>query len=294
MKGQGEPQKSERRAGRRLPPWIRRELGSDGEFRYMAGRIRKFGIETICTNARCPNQGECWSQGTATVLILGNICTRNCPFCAVGHGIPEPPDPTERERVAALAQELELSYLVITSVDRDDLPDGGAGQFRRVVEACRALRPSMRFELLVPDFKGCREAALAELSRCRPFVFGHNIETVPRLYPIARPGGDYRRSLELLAASHESWPDIAVKSSLMLGLGESDEEIEQVMRDLLSHGCTRISLGQYLQPTKEALEVREYVTPERFTEWGDRARELGFTWVQSSPLTRSSYHADKE
>lgn len=294
MKDRTMQSSSGRKAERRLPPWIRKELGSDGQYRTTAGRIKELGIETICTHARCPNQGECWKHGTATVLILGAICTRNCPFCAVGHGIPAPPDPSEPYRVASLAEELDLSYLVITSVDRDDLPDGGAGQFRAVVEACRARRPAMRFELLVPDFKGCRETAMEELSRCRPFVFGHNVETVPRLYSTARPGGDYRRSLALLAAAHEAWPETPVKSSLMLGLGETEAEVEQVMQDLLDHGCTRISLGQYLQPSKEALAVEEFVTPERFSAWGNRAKELGFAWVQSSPLTRSSYHADQE
>ncbi len=277
-----------------IPPWIKQHLGGGNTFNRTSRTLKELGLETICTNANCPNQGECWSRGTATVLILGNICTRNCPFCAVGHGKPLPPDPGEPARVAEMTQRIGVKYLVITSVDRDDLPDGGARHFSDVMEACRQRDGQMRFELLVPDFRDCQDAALELLDSARPFVFGHNVETVPELYAKARPGGDYTRSLTLLAKARKRWPELPVKSSLMLGLGETEEQVIRVMRDLLEAGCDRISLGQYLRPSKDSLEVAEFVTPEKFDWWAETARSLGFDWVMSSPLTRSSYHADEE
>jgi lipoyl synthase len=276
-----------------FPPWIKQHLGGGTTYNKTAKTLDELGIQTICTNAKCPNLGECWSRGTATVLILGNICTRNCPFCAVGHGKPLPPDPKEPENVAEMTQRIGVKYLVVTSVDRDDLPDGGAAQFRDVLAACRRRDPAMRFELLVPDFRDCRETALDILDEARPFVFGHNVETVPDLYRKARPGGDYQRSLGLLKAVKERWPDTPVKSSMMLGLGETDEQIIEVMQDLRVSGCDRIALGQYLRPSRDSLEVAEFVTPEKFAWWAEKARELGFDWVMSSPFTRSSYHADE-
>ena len=276
-----------------LPPWIRKRLGSGLQYHATEGLIHTLGVQTICTQARCPNQGECWARGTATVLILGEICTRNCPFCAVAHGIPLPPDPTEPTRVAQLAQKLGIRYLVLTSVDRDDLPDGGASHFRAVMQACRAVNPSIRFEILVPDFKGAQREALEILNDARPFVFSHNVETVPALYPKARPGGDYQRSLALLELAATMWPDTSVKSSLMLGLGETEAQVLEVLSDLRRIGCDRICLGQYLKPTKDSLDVEEFVTPARFARWADRARDMGFTWVLAEPFARSSYHAEQ-
>lgn len=278
---------------RRFPAWLKQRIGAGAEYQHTQQTLQKLGLETICTNANCPNRGDCWSRGTATVLILGNICTRNCKFCSVGHGRPLPPDPTEPQRVAALAKEMHLRYLVITSVDRDDLPDGGAGHFREVIQTCRQENPDLEMELLVPDFRDCREQALELLSDGRPFVFGHNVETVPRLYPTARPGGDYQRSLALLKKAKELWPDTQTKSAMMLGLGETEQEVEQVMKDLRAAGCNRIALGQYLKPDKNSLDVKEFVSPQKFDQWADRARQLGFSWVMASPFTRSSYHAEE-
>jgi len=278
---------------KRLPDWLKRRLGAGQTFNHTHHTLGSLGLETICTNANCPNRGECWSRGTATVLILGNICTRDCKFCSVGHGKPPEPDPTEPQRVAQMAQEMGLKYLVMTSVDRDDLPDGGAGHFRACIQACRRLLPNLAFELLVPDFRDCQEKAIEILSDTRPFVFGHNVETVPALYAKARPGGVYERSLALLQAAKDAWPDTQTKSSLMLGLGETDEQLMQVMRDLRTVWVDRIALGQYLRPSKESLEVEDYITPEKFDWWAAQARQMGFTWVQSSPFTRSSYHAEE-
>lgn len=278
---------------RRLPPWLKRRIGSGETFQHTHNTLEVHGLQTICTNANCPNRGDCWSRGTATVLILGNICTRNCRFCSVGHGKPLPPDTTEAERVAQMAKEMGLKYLVVTSVDRDDLADGGAGHFRDVILRCRQVVPELGVELLVPDFRDCQDTAIAILAEARPFVFGHNVETVPSLYSTARPGGDYGRSLELLRKAKAAWPEIQTKSSLMLGLGEADDELMAVLKDLRGVGCDRVSLGQYLRPSKESLEVVNYVTPDKFDWWAQQARSLGFSWVMSSPFTRSSYHAEE-
>jgi len=277
----------------KFPPWIKRRTGSGQTFAHTDRTISELGIETICANANCPNCGDCWSRGTATVLILGNICTRNCRFCSVGHGKPLPPDPTEPQRVAAMAKQMNLKYLVITSVDRDDLPDGGAAHFKAVVEKCRLEMPELKFELLVPDFRNCQEKALQILTPALPFVFGHNLETVAELYPTARPGGDYRLSVSLLEKAKAAWPDIQTKSSIMLGLGETDPQILQVLKDLRSVCCDRIAIGQYLKPSKESLDVAEFIPPEKFDYWKQTALELGFSWVMSSPFTRSSYHAEQ-
>lgn len=277
----------------RLPPWLKRRIGAGEIFNHTHHTLDTLGLETICTNANCPNRGDCWSRGTATVLILGNICTRNCKFCSVGHGKPLPPDATEPDRVAQMAKEMGLKYLVITSVDRDDLSDGGAGHFRDVILRCREILPTLEFELLVPDFRDCQDEAIEILADALPFVFGHNVETVPSLYPKARPGGDYRRSLNLLEKTKQILPNTQTKSSLMLGLGEKDAELMGVLKDLRAIGCERLALGQYLRPDKESLEVEECITPEKFEWWAQQARELGFSWVQSSPFTRSSYHAEE-
>ncbi|OQY07487.1 MAG: lipoyl synthase [Planctomycetales bacterium 4572_13] len=279
---------------RRLPPWLTRRIGAGETFKHTHHTLDALGIETICTNADCPNRGDCWSRGTATVLILGNICTRNCKFCAVGHGKPLPPDVTEPDRVAQMAKEMKLKYLVITSVDRDDLDDGGAGHFRDVIARCRKVVPELEFELLVPDFRDSQDASLEILKTALPFVFGHNVETVPSLYSTARPGGDYQRSLDLLEKAKQTLPSTQTKSSLMLGLGEQDDELMGVLKDLRAIGCDRLALGQYLRPDKNSLAVEEYITPKKFDWWAQQAKALGFTWVQSSPFTRSSYHAEEK
>ena len=278
----------------RLPSWLKRRLGAGAVYNHTHHTISSLGLETICTNANCPNIGQCWGRGTATVLILGNVCTRNCGFCSVGHGKPERPDATEPERVAKMAKEMKLKYLVITSVDRDDLPDGGASQFKDVVIRCRKENPEIKFELLVPDFRDCQDEAIEILAEALPFVFGHNVETVPSLYSKVRPGADYKVSLALLRKAKEAYGDVETKSSIMLGLGETEDEVKGVLRDLRSVECDRVAIGQYLRPTKELLEVVEYVEPERFDWWANKAKELGFSWVMSSPFTRSSYHAELE
>jgi len=279
---------------KRLPPWLRRPWPSSHSFQQTEETLKSLHLQTICTNANCPNKGECWGRGTATVLILGNICTRNCKFCSVGTGKPEPPDPTEPARLAQMAGAMKLRYLVITSVNRDDLPDGGAGHFRDCIDEVRRQLPAMRFEILTPDFRDNQAEALETLAEVLPFVFAHNVETVPSLYPQARSGGNYRLSLDLLQKAHERYPETPTKSSIMLGLGETDEQVTQVLHDLRQVGCRRITIGQYLRPSKDSLEVQEYVHPDKFAWWHERAREIGFTWVQSSPFARSSYFAERE
>lgn len=279
---------------RRLPPWLRRPLPAGGVFRRTEQVLNSLGLETICTNAACPNRGECWSRGTATVLILGNICTRNCRFCSVPKGRPAPPDPTEPQRVAEMAKQMDLKYLVITSVDRDDLPDGGASHFHDVIRAVREQASGIGIEILTPDFRGCQDRAVEILAEATPFVFGHNVETAPSLYPKVRPGADYQRSLSLLKKARQRYGDIQIKSAIMLGLGETDNEVEQVLRDLRNTGCSRIAIGQYLRPDKDSLPVAQYIEPEKFDFWKRKAAEIGFRWVMSSPFTRSSFFAELE
>ncbi len=278
----------------KLPPWLRRPWPAGHEFQHTHDTLASLGLETICTNANCPNRGECWGRGTATVLILGNVCTRNCGFCSVATGRPQPPDPTEPARLAEMAKRMDIKYLVLTSVNRDDLPDGGAGHFRDCINEVRRQCPGVRFEILTPDFKDHQEQALDILQDALPFVFAHNVETVPSLYPLARAGGDYERSLRLLRRAKDRYRAIQTKSSIMLGLGETDLEVEQVLRDLRAVGCDRITIGQYLRPSKDALDVVEYVPPEKFAWWKDRATEIGFAWVLSAPFARSSYFAEQE
>lgn len=279
---------------RRLPDWLRRPMPAGESCNHTDGILRSLDLQTICTNANCPNRGECWSRGTATVLILGNICTRNCKFCSVAKGKPAPPDPTEPGRIAEMAKQMNLKYLVITSVDRDDLPDGGAGHFRDCVNEVRRKCPDMKFEILTPDFRDCQKEAIKILRGALPFVFGHNVETVPSLYPVARMGGNFQRSLDLLKLARQSYPDIITKSSIMLGLGETDAEVEGVLKDLRDVNCDRITIGQYLKPSRTSLEVVEYITPEKFDWWKQKALQLGFAWVMSSPFTRSSYFAEQQ
>jgi lipoic acid synthetase len=279
---------------RRLPPWLKRPLPAGENYNNTSTILGRLGIETICHNANCPNRGQCWSRGTATVLILGNICTRNCKFCAVTCGKPNPPDTTEPARITEMAEQMGTKYLVITSVDRDDLPDGGAGHFRDCINQVRNRCPDVKFEILTPDFRNCQAQAIEILADALPFVFAHNIETVPSLYRKARAGGNYQRSLNLLKLAKETYRDTATKSSIMLGLGETDTEVKQVLKDLRNAGCDRITIGQYLKPSKDSLEVVEYIPPVKFDWWKQKAILLGFSWVMSSPFTRSSYFAEKE
>jgi lipoic acid synthetase len=279
---------------RRLPTWLNRPLPAGGSFQQTKELLSSLGLQTICDNANCPNRGECWSKGTAAVLILGNICTRRCRFCSVATGKPTPPDPTEPGRLAQLAKQLALRYLVITSVNRDDLPDGGAGHFRDCIKMVRQNCPDTKLEILVPDFRNCQAQALDILRDALPFVFAHNVETVPSLYRVARVGGNYERSLNLLKQAKETYGDAETKSSIMLGLGETNDQVEQVLKDLRNVGCDRITIGQYLKPSKDSLDVVEYIPPARFDWWRQKAIQLGFSWVMSSPFARSSYFAEQE
>jgi lipoic acid synthetase len=278
----------------RLPYWLRRPLPTSQTFNEVERILSSLHLETICSNANCPNRGECWSRGTATVLILGKVCTRNCKFCSVATGRPKRPDSNEPERLAELTRKLKLKYLVITSVNRDDLPDGGAGHFRDCIKAVRRQCPDVGFEILTPDFHNHQAKAIEKLREALPFVFAHNVETVPSLYHIVRAGGEYKRSLSLLKMAKENYTAIQTKSSIMLGMGEADAEVEQVLKDLREVGCDRITIGQYLKPSKESLEVVEYIQPEKFDWWMQRAYELGFSWVISSPFARSSYFAERK
>ena len=275
---------------RRLPPWLRQNLAPGGGLGETAGLIAELGLETVCSSAKCPNRLECWSQRTATFMILGNVCTRPCGFCSVPRGKTEELEGDEPTRVAEAAKRLGLAHVVITSVTRDDLDDGGAEHFRQTVEAVRAATGAT-IEVLVPDFIG-KEGALETLMRSRPEVFNHNTETVPRLYRTVRGRKSvYAWTLELLARAKRLMPEVKTKSGLMLGLGETREELLDVFADLLDHGVDYLTLGQYLQPTAESLPVDRYVPPEEFDELGEIARELGFRKVASGPLVRSSYHA---
>ena len=275
---------------RRLPPWLRQNLAPGGGHAETAQLIAELGLETVCSSAKCPNRLECWSQRTATFMILGNVCTRPCGFCSVPKGRTEALEHDEPERVAEAARRLGLAHVVITSVTRDDLPDGGAAHFRRTVEAVRAATGAT-IEVLVPDFIG-KVGALEGLMEARPDVFNHNTETVPRLYRTVRGRKSvYAWTLRLLAAAKRLEPATRTKSGLMLGLGETRDELLDVFADLLDHGVDYLTLGQYLQPTLDALPVERYVLPEEFTELGELARRMGFRKVASGPLVRSSYHA---
>ncbi|MFC1738812.1 lipoyl synthase [Planctomycetota bacterium] len=279
---------------RKLPPWLRRPMPAGETFHKVENILSSLKLQTICSNANCPNRGECFNRGTATVLILGNVCTRNCKFCSVATGKPQPPETSEPHRLAEMAQKMRLEYLVITSVDRDDLPDGGAAHFRDCIRTVRKQCPNMKFEILTPDFRHCQSHAVEILSDALPFVFAHNVETVPSLYPVARQGGDYQKSLNLLKIAKESYPNIPIKSSIMLGLGETDTEVEQLLKDLRNVGCERITIGQYLKPAKDSLDVLEYIRPEKFQFWKNKALQIGFAWVISSPFARSSYFAEQQ
>lgn len=275
---------------RRLPPWLRRNLEPGGGHGETAHLIAELNLETVCSSAKCPNRLECWSQRTATFMILGNVCTRPCSFCSVPKGKTEDLELDEPERVAEAARRLGLQHVVITSVTRDDLPDGGADHFRRTVEAVRAATGAV-VEVLVPDFIG-KEGALERLMAAKPDVFNHNTETVPRLYRTVRGRKSvYAWTLELLADAKKILPSVKTKSGLMLGLGETRDELLDVFADLLDHGVDFLTLGQYLQPTLDSLPVERYVPPEEFDEIGALARSMGFRQVASGPFVRSSYHA---
>ncbi len=276
----------------RKPKWIRAKAPTSSEAQRVKRLLREHRLVTVCEEAACPNLGECFSHGTATFMIMGEICTRRCPFCDVAHGRPEPLDSDEPANLARTIALLDLKYVVITSVDRDDLRDGGAGHFVACIEAVRNQSPNTRIEILVPDFRGRMDMALEIMEQAPPDVFNHNLETVPRLYRQARPGADYGWSLKLLQRFKEMYPKAPTKSGLMLGLGESNDEIIEVLRDLRKHNCEMLTLGQYLQPSLHHLPVDRFVTPEEFDQLADIARELGFSNVASGPMVRSSYHAD--
>ncbi|MDD5723602.1 MAG: lipoyl synthase [Syntrophales bacterium] len=274
------------------PRWLRRGLPRGAECRAVRNLVKKNRLHTVCEEALCPNIGECFSHGTATFLIMGSICTRSCRFCAMTPGRPEPPDPEEPARVAVAAREMGLDYLVVTSVTRDDLPDGGASFFAETITKIREEIPKAHVEVLIPDFQGNLQA-LASVIRARPDVLNHNIETVPSLYPAARPDALYRRSLTLMDNIKKAAPEMPVKSGIMLGLGETSSEIEQTLRDMVNAGCDILTLGQYLQPSKKNLPVERFVHPDEFDQWRVAALDMGFSAVVSGPLVRSSYHADK-
>jgi lipoyl synthase len=279
---------------RRLPPWLKRPLPAGQTFNLTESTLDGLELQTICTHANCPNRGECWARGTATVLILGDVCTRNCKFCSVAAGKPAPPDPSEPNRLADLVERMTLKYLVITSVNRDDLPDKGAAHFRDCILTVRARRPDTQLEILTPDFTGCQREALLILKGALPFVFSHNVETVPSLYEQARQGHVYAESLALLKTAKAVLGPIQTKSSIMLGLGETEQQVIGTLKDLRSVDCDRLTIGQYLRPSKQSLEVVEFVTPQKFKWWQDTAKELGFSWVISEPFARSSYFAEQQ
>ena len=276
----------------RKPEWIRMKVPDSARFQEIKRVLRENNLHTVCEEASCPNIGECFSGGTATFMILGDICTRRCPFCDVAHGKPLPPDPKEPENLARTISQMGLNYVVITSVDRDDLKDGGAQHFVDCIQAIRQQSPHIKIEILVPDFRGRLDIALEILRKAPPDVMNHNLETVPRLYKQARPGSDYQNSLNLLKTFSEMYPHIPTKSGLMLGLGETDDEILSVMQDLRDHRVNMLTLGQYLQPSVHHLPVMRYVEPEIFAQLKAHADRMGFENAASGPMVRSSYHAD--
>jgi len=278
----------------RKPHWIRARSPASPEVQRLKRVLREARLHTVCEEASCPNLGECFGHGTATFMIMGDICTRRCPFCDVAHGRPDPLDADEPLNLARTIRAMGLNYVVITSVDRDDLRDGGAAHFVACIQAVREHSPETRIEVLVPDFRGRMDRALDIFRAAPPDVFNHNLETVPRLYRKARPGADYAWSLKLLKRFGEEHPGVPTKSGLMLGIGETLEEVEAVMRDLRAHDVDMLTLGQYLQPSLHHLPVERFITPEEFDALADTARSLGFQQVASGPMVRSSYHADQQ
>jgi lipoic acid synthetase len=277
------------------PAWIRVKAGnSAARFGEIKQILREHHLHTVCEEATCPNIGECFGKGTATFMILGDLCTRRCPFCDVGHGKPLPPDANEPQQLAETIAAMKLKYVVITSVDRDDLKDGGAGHFAACIAKIRELSPGTKIEVLVPDFRGRLQVALEAFDGFLPDVMNHNMETVPRLYKQARPGADYAHSLKLLKDFKARHPDIPTKSGLMVGLGETDEEILQTLRDLRAHDVEMLTIGQYLAPSGHHLPVTRYVHPDIFAMYAREAEAMGFTNAACAPLVRSSYHADQQ
>ena len=279
----------------RKPDWIRVRLpAANNEVKRIKSLLRQQKLYTVCEEASCPNLPECFGGGTATFMIMGDICTRRCPFCDVAHGKPNPLDASEPGHLAESVAIMGLKYVVVTSVDRDDLKDSGAGHFAQCIDAIREKSPKTTIEVLVPDFRGRMDIALKILSASPPDIFNHNLENVPRLYKAIRPGADYQWSLDLLKNYKESVPDVPTKSGLMLGLGETIEEVEQVMADLRTHKVDMLTLGQYLQPSKEHAPVKAFIPPEEFDRLGELGKSMGFSRVASGPMVRSSYHADKQ
>ncbi|HHQ4522982.1 TPA: lipoyl synthase [Aeromonas veronii] len=277
----------------RKPDWMRIKLPpSSQKIEHIKSTLRKNKLHSVCEEASCPNLAECFNHGTATFMIMGAICTRRCPFCDVAHGRPLALDPEEPKKLALTIKEMNLKYVVITSVDRDDLRDGGAQHFADCIREIREHSPQTRIEILTPDFRGRMEQALEVFRETPPDVFNHNLETAPRMYRVARPGADYKWSLELLRRIKEMHPHVPTKSGLMMGLGETNEEIVEVLKDLRTHGVNMLTLGQYLQPSRHHLPVKRYVPPAEFDELKDVAMELGFTHAACGPFVRSSYHAD--
>lgn len=278
---------------KRLPPWLRRPLARPGAFSQVEGVVDELHLNTVCQSAKCPNRGECYSAGTATFLVLGDACTRGCRFCAVETRRPQAPDAGEPARIGEAVARMGLRHAVVTMVTRDDLADGGAAHVVAVIDAIRAAAPGATVEVLVSDFGGDL-AAVDTVADARPDVFNHNVETVPRVYESVRPGADYARSLGVLARALDRQPDVPTKSGLMLGLGETEDEVVAVMRDLREAGVTMLTLGQYLRPSAQHLPVAEFVPPERFASLARTAYRLGFRAVASAPFVRSSYHAEEQ
>ena len=278
----------------RKPDWIRVPMSTSPEVSRIKALLRKHNLHSVCEEASCPNLGECFSSGTATFMIMGDICTRRCPFCDVGHGRPKPLDQDEPKNLAIAIADLQLKYVVITSVDRDDLRDGGAAHFVECLREIRRLSPAIKLETLVPDYRGRMEVALALTELEPPDVFNHNLETVPRLYKAVRPGSDFEWSLDLLGSFKQRMPHIPTKSGLMLGLGESDDEVMDVMQRMREHQIDMLTLGQYLQPSRSHLPVQRFVHPDTFKWFAEEGLKMGFINVASGPLVRSSYHADQQ
>lgn len=276
----------------RKPDWLRIKVPASPEVARIKSKLRQHKLASVCEEANCPNLGECFNHGTATFMIMGEICTRRCPFCDVAHGRPKPLDQDEPVELATAVADMGLKYVVVTSVDRDDLRDGGAQHFADCISAINERTPNTEVEVLVPDFRGRMDIALDILAETPPQVFNHNLESVPRLYKKIRPGSDYQWSLTLLQKYKQRCPEVLTKSGLMVGLGETNEEILEVLRDLRAHDVDMLTLGQYLQPSRNHLAVERFVTPEEFDDLGEQAKAMGFKHVASGPLVRSSYHAD--
>ena len=276
------------------PDWLRVKMPISAEVTRIKDTLRRHKLSSVCEEASCPNLGECFHGGTATFMIMGDICTRRCPFCDVAHGRPNPLNADEPRELAEAITEMGLKYVVITSVDRDDLRDGGAGHFAECIRELRQRMPALQIEVLVPDFRGRMDVALEILQQTPPDVFNHNLETVPQLYRKVRPGADYAWSLDLLKRYKAACPDVTTKSGLMLGVGETDEQVLEVMRDLRAHQVDMLTLGQYMQPSKDHLAIDRWVTPETFAWFAEEGYKMGFKHIASGPLVRSSYHADKQ